>query len=206
MIRQEQIWGALDKIAEDNGLSPSGLARLAQLDPTTFNRSKRTTNQGKPRWPSTESISKVLSVANVTFQEFAQLVDGNGAGRVPVIGFAQAENRGFFDDAGYPVGGAWEDITFPALHDPTAYGLRIAGDSMAPVFRDGDLIVVSPASNIRPQDRVVLKTTSGEVMAKELVRRGAMGVELKSLNPAYEDRYVEARDIDWIARVLWVSQ
>jgi phage repressor protein C with HTH and peptisase S24 domain len=206
MIRQEQIWGALDKIAEDNGLSPSGLARLAQLAPTTFNRSKRTTNQGKPRWPSTESISKVLSVANVTFQEFAQLVDGNGAGRVPVIGFAQAGNRGFFDDAGYPVGGAWEDITFPGLHDPPAYGLRIAGDSMAPVFRDGDLIVVSPASNIRPQDRVVLKTTSGEVMAKELVRRGAMGVELKSLNPAYEDRYVEARDIDWIARVLWVSQ
>jgi phage repressor protein C with HTH and peptisase S24 domain len=148
----------------------------------------------------------VLSVANVTFQEFAQLVDGNGAGRVPVIGFAQAGNRGFFDDAGYPVGGAWEDITFPALHDPTAYGLRISGDSMAPVFRDGDLIVVSPASNIRPQDRVVVKTTSGEVMAKELVRRGAMGVELKSLNPAYEDRYVEARDIDWIARVLWVSQ
>ena len=77
---------------------------------------------------------------------------------------------------------------------------------MAPVFRDGDLIVVSPASNIRPQDRVVLKTVGGEVMAKELVRRGAMGVELKSLNPAYDDRYVEARDIDWIARVLWVSQ
>ena len=176
MIRQEQIWGALDKIAEDNGLTHSGLARLAQLDPTTFNRYKRTTNQGKPRWPSTESISKVLSVANVTFQEFAQLVDGNGAGRVPVIGFAQAGNRGFFDDAGYPVGGAWEDITFPALHDPTAYGLRISVDSMAPVFRDGDLIVVSPASNIRPQDRVVVKTTSGEVMAKELVRRGAMGV------------------------------
>ncbi|HAI29308.1 MAG TPA: DNA-binding protein, partial [Thalassospira sp.] len=60
MIRHQQIWAALDQIAEDHGLTPSGLARLAQLDPTTFNRSKRTTAQGKPRWPSTESISKVL--------------------------------------------------------------------------------------------------------------------------------------------------
>ena len=206
MIKHDLIWAALDKIAEDKGLSPSGLARLAQLEPTTFNRSKRNTNAGKPRWPSTESIAKVLSAANVTFREFSELMDGNGAGRVPVIGFAQAGNRGFFDDAGYPVGGAWEDITFPALHDPTAYGLRIAGDSMSPVFRDGDLIIVSPASNIRPRDRVVVKTREGEVMAKELVRRGAMGIELKSLNPDYEDRYITAQDLDWIARILWCSQ
>ncbi|MDP2697599.1 helix-turn-helix transcriptional regulator [Thalassospira sp.] len=206
MIRHDQIWAALDKIAEDHGLSPSGLARLAQLDPTTFNRSKRVTTAGKSRWPSTESIAKVLSVTNVTFREFSELMDGNGAGRVPVIGFAQAGNRGFFDDAGYPVGGAWEDITFPALHDPTAYGLRISGESMSPVFRDGDLIIVSPASNIRPHDRVVVKTIDGEVMAKELVRRGAMGIELKSFNPDYENRYIPADQIDWIARVLWCSQ
>ncbi|MFH1805371.1 MAG: helix-turn-helix transcriptional regulator [Pseudomonadota bacterium] len=206
MIRHDQIWAALDKIAEDHGLSPSGLARLAQLDPTTFNRSKRVTTAGKSRWPSTESIAKVLSVTNVTFREFSELMDGNGAGRVPVIGFAQAGNRGFFDDAGYPVGGAWEDITFPALHDPTAYGLRISGESMSPVFRDGDLIIVSPASNIRPHDRVVVKTIDGEVMAKELVRRGAMGIDLKSFNPDYEDRYIPADQIDWIARVLWCSQ
>ena len=206
MIKHDLIWAALDKIAEEKGLSPSGLARLAQLDPTTFNRSKRNTAAGKPRWPSTESIAKVLSAANVTFREFSELMDGNGAGRVPVIGFAQAGNRGFFDDAGYPVGGAWEDITFPALHDPTAYGLRISGDSMSPVFRDGDLIIVSPASNIRPRDRVVVKTREGEVMAKELVRRGAMGIELKSLNPDYEDRYIEAQNLDWIARILWCSQ
>ncbi|OKH89122.1 helix-turn-helix transcriptional regulator [Thalassospira sp. TSL5-1] len=206
MIKHDLIWAALDKIAEEKGLSPSGLARLAQLDPTTFNRSKRNTVAGKPRWPSTESIAKVLSAANVTFREFSELMDGNAAGRVPVIGFAQAGNRGFFDDAGYPVGGAWEDITFPALHDPTAYGLRISGDSMSPVFRDGDLIIVSPASNIRPRDRVVVKTREGEVMAKELVRRGAMGIELKSLNPDYEDRYIEAQNLDWIARILWCSQ
>ena len=206
MIRHQQIWAALDQIAKDHGLTPSGLARLAQLDPTTFNRSKRTTSQGKARWPSTESISKVLSVTDVSFREFSELVDGNGAGRIPVIGFAQAGNQGFFDDAGYPVGGSWEDITFPALHDPTAYGLRISGDSMAPVFRDGDLIIVSPASNIRPHDRVVVKTVEGEVLAKELVRRGALGVELKSFNPAYEDRFIPADQIDWVARVLWCSQ
>ena len=32
---------------------------------------------------------------------------------VPLIGFAEAGNGGYFDDGGFPVGRGWEEIRFP---------------------------------------------------------------------------------------------
>jgi hypothetical protein len=54
MLTHGQVWAALDRLAERAGLSPSGLARRPGLDPTTFNKSKRITPDGRERWPSTE--------------------------------------------------------------------------------------------------------------------------------------------------------
>jgi phage repressor protein C with HTH and peptisase S24 domain len=67
------IWGAIDALAERRGLTPSGLARLAGLDPTAFNRSKRFTPEGRPRWPSTESLSKLLEATGTSLDEFAAI-------------------------------------------------------------------------------------------------------------------------------------
>ncbi len=75
MFTHEQIWSGLDRLAAAKGYSPSGLARLAGLDPTSFNKSKRTSPEGKPRWPSTESLSKVLQVTNATMGEFIALIE-----------------------------------------------------------------------------------------------------------------------------------
>ena len=77
---------------------------------------------------------------------------------------------------------------------------------MKPAYRDGDIIVVSPGTPIRRGDRVVVKTTGGEVMVKELKRRTAKTLELQSLNPAHADRTLDAGDVEWIARIVWASQ
>jgi len=77
---------------------------------------------------------------------------------------------------------------------------------MRPAYRDGDIIVVSPGTPIRRGDRVVLKTSSGEVMVKELKRRTTKTLELQSLNPAQADRTLDADDVAWIARIVWASQ
>ncbi len=61
MLSHDQIWGAIDALAERYRMSPSGLAKRAGLDPTTFNRSKRVGADGRERWPSTESLAKVLA-------------------------------------------------------------------------------------------------------------------------------------------------
>jgi phage repressor protein C with HTH and peptisase S24 domain len=211
MLTHKQIWSALDALAAKNRLSPSGLAKLSGLDPTTFNKSKRGAPTGKLRWPSTESISKVLAATGASLEDFVALVsrDGGARGRVrlvPLVGMAQAGSRGFFDDAGFPAGAGWDEIPFPELADEHAYALEITGESMLPVYRDGDRIVVSPAANVRRGDRVVVKTNGGEVMAKLLTRLTAQKVELKSLNPAYDDRVFALSDVAFVHRIIWASQ
>ncbi len=210
MLRHGDIWQAIDRLAARHKLSPSGLARRAGLDPTTFNKSKRVSREGKQRWPSTESIAKILEATGASLAEFVGDIGGENAGalarRIPVIGYAQAGGEGYFDDAGYPTGKGWDEILFPHLGDPQAYALEISGDSMEPVYREGDTIVVSPGANIRRGDRVVVKTTRGEVMAKELLRQSARKVELISLNRAHPDRILDAQEIAWMARIVWVSQ
>ncbi|QIB34456.1 S24 family peptidase [Ancylobacter pratisalsi] len=208
MLTHAQIWRAIDRLAQRHGMSVSALAKRAGLDATTFNRSKREQADGRPRWPSTESVAKILAATSTNLDDFMEMVDGTRAtGRpVPLIGFAQAGAGGYFDDAGFPVGGFWDEIVFPDIGDNHAYALEIAGDSMMPLYRDGDVVVVSPAAPVRRGDRIIVKTREGEVMAKELKRRTARTIELRSLNPEHPDRVLEDRDIAWIARVLWASQ
>ena len=208
MLSHDQVWSAVDALAERHGMSASGLARKAGLDATTFNRSKRRGGDGRLRWPSTESIAKILDATGAGLDEFVALMGGGTerAQRIPLIGLAQAGSGGFFDDAGFPVGGGWEEIAFPNVVDENAYALEISGDSMQPLYRDGDVIIVSPASSVRRGDRVVVKTKEGEVLAKELKRKTARTLELKSLNAEHPDRSFDLDQIAWMARVMWATQ
>jgi phage repressor protein C with HTH and peptisase S24 domain len=209
MLTHAQVWSAIDRLAARAGLSASGLARRSGLDPTTFNKSKRITAAGRPRWPSTESIAKALAATSTPIDAFVELINVSGGPAtraVPLIGFAEAGSGGYFDDGGFPVGEGWDEIAFPAVNDQHAYALEISGQSMQPAYRDGDVILVSPSAPIRRGDRVVVRTKSGEVMAKELKRRTPKAIELRSLNAEHEDRSIAAEDVVWIARILWVSQ
>jgi phage repressor protein C with HTH and peptisase S24 domain len=207
MLTHGQVWTALDRLAERGGLSPSGLARRAGLDSTTFNKSKRITADGRERWPSTESLAKALAATNSSIDTFAQLIDSaRTAQSVPLIGFALAGASGYFDDSGFPSGKGWDEVALPSANDEHAYALEISGDQMRPAYRDGDIIVVSPGTPIRRGDRVVVKTRAGELMVKELKRRTAKTLELQSLNPGQVDRVLAAGDVEWIARIVWASQ
>ncbi len=209
MLTHPHIWRAIDALAARHNMSSSGLAKLAGLDPTTFNKSKRGNAGGKLRWPSTESIAKILAATTTTLDDFVALVNDRQGPRsrlVPLIGMAQAGAEGFFDDAGFPAGSGWEEIAFPELADEHCYALEITGDSMLPVYRDGDRIMVSPSGNLRRGDRVVVKTHAGEVMAKQLARMTAQRIELKSFNPSFEDRSFALSDVAFVHRIIWASQ
>ena len=207
-----RVWSALDALARRYGLSSSGLAKRAGLDATAFNKSKRVTGEGRLRWPTTESIAKVLEATGATVEDFTALVITEPRGRrgtaqpIPLIGLTQAGAGGFFDDGGFPVGEGWDQIRFPRVDDDNAYALEVTGDSMQPLYRDGDILIVSPNAAPRKGDRVVLRTTDGEVMAKILVRRTAKTVELASFNPAHTNLVFPMNRIDWMARIVWASQ
>ena len=212
-MKHDDIWRALDTLAAEYGMSASGLAKRSGLDATTFNPSKRRMPDGRARWPSTESLAKVLDATGASLETFTALVTGarplssaRPPRRIPLLGMAQAGGEGFFDDAGFPVGGSWDEVSLPEIGDPHAYALEISGDSMEPVFRDGDMVVLSPAAPIRRGDRVVARTLAGEVMAKQLARRSAKRIELKSLNPAHRDRSFDLTEVAWVHRIIWASQ
>ena len=208
MLTHDQIWAALDRLAERAGITTSALAKRAGLDPTTFNKSKRITPDGRERWPSTESVAKSLAATSTSIDTFVQLIGDSPrtVQSVPLLGFAEAGAGGHFDDRGYPSGKGWDEVGLPAVSDEHAYALEISGDSMLPAYRDGDVIVVSPAAPVRRGDRVVVRTASGEIMVKELKRQTAKLVELKSLNPDHAESTLPIDQVVWIARVLWASQ
>ncbi len=215
MYDHKHIWEAIDALAARHGLSPSKLAKLAGLDPTAFNKSKRIDKDGRERWPSTHSLAKILEVTNETFDSFWAGVDSvysqpsadkQVKSTVPLLGFAQAGSGGFFDSGGFPAGQGWDEVRLPCKDDQGTYALEVSGDSMLPLYRDGDIIIVSPVEQLRRGDRVVVRTTDGEVMAKILHRQTEKQVELHSLNPEHAPIIIKSKNIDWIARILWASQ
>ncbi len=215
MLSHDRVWAAIDALAERYSLSASGLAKRAGLDSTAFNKSKRQSADGRPRWPSTESVAKIIEATHSSLDEFISLVEGKSPGdrplpvqapTVPLLGFAQAGAGGFFDDAGFPAGQGWDLIELPAQSGEGSYALQVQGDSMLPLYRHGDMLVVQPSAPVRKGDRVVVKTSSGEVMAKVLQRRTASTIDLVSLNPEHPDRRLDAREVEWLARIVWASQ
>lgn len=212
MLSHEKIWAAIDALAARHSLSASGLARRAGLDSTAFNKSKRCAPDGRPRWPSTESLAKIMEATGASLSEMLTLIDERvdlpvRRSSVPLIGFAQAGGGGFFDDGGFPVGQGWEEIELPtASVGENAYALQVQGDSMLPLYRDGDVLIVEPGARVRKGDRVIAKTVSGEVMAKVLADRNAQNIELVSLNPDYPDLMIPQDDIVWLARIIWATQ
>jgi phage repressor protein C with HTH and peptisase S24 domain len=217
MLSHRTIWDGIDGLARRHGVSVSALAKLAGLDPTAFNVSKRVSKDGRERWPSTESIAKILEATGESFDGFLEETGAYLQTRgfaepgwyqrtVPLVGLAQAGAGGFFDGAGFPVGQGWDEVALPTPEENGIYALEITGDSMEPLYREGDRIVVSPTEQVRRGDRVVVKTRDGEVMAKILHRQSAKQIELRSINPAYEPRILDIAEVEWMARIIWASQ
>lgn len=215
MLSHDQVWEAIDRLAERNSLSASGLAKRAGLDSTAFNKSKRRSSDGRPRWPSTESLAKIMQATGASLDDFMALLGGTarrggtpGASDtgIPLLGFAQAGAGGYFDDAGFPAGHGWDMVEFPAGVADGSYALKVQGDSMLPLYRDGDVLIVHPGATVRRGDRVVVKTSGGEVMAKIMTKRSAQIIELTSMNPDHPDRSLPMAEVEWVARIVWASQ
>ncbi|WP_438852118.1 S24 family peptidase [Brevundimonas nasdae] len=209
-LSHAKLWKAVDALARREGLTPSALARRAGLDATSFNPSKRfnTGDPPRPRWPSTESVTLILQATGVSLAEFAELAEDAAPlpATIPLLGLAKAGQDGFFDDAGLPVGDGWDQTELPRPRD-TLFSLKITGDSMSPLYREGDRVIVDQQeTRVRRGDRVAVRLTTGETVAKELTGLTSRAVTLSSINPDYPPRIVPRSDIEWMARILWVSQ
>jgi phage repressor protein C with HTH and peptisase S24 domain len=207
-----RIWSAIDAFAARLGLTPSGLARRAGLDATTFNRSKRHGNDGRPRWPSTESIAKILEATGTSLDDFFSLMADPQADRlppvrsVPFLDLREASRPDLFDPIGLPVGDRWDEVAFPGGAADPLYALEVSGHDLLPLYRDGDVIIVSPTAQIRRGDRVIVRTLQGALIARVLVRRTARVVELDPIAAGGTREKLTAERVAWMARIVWASQ
>ena len=225
MLQHGDVWRGIDRLAAKHGLSASGLARRAGLDPTAFNPSKRITREGRPRWPSTESVAKILAVTGESFSSFVQLTGAAGSsgagfddamgGRLaarpaarplPIIALERLSENECFSNDGQPKGDGWGRMSFGTINDRGAFAIEISGRDLDPIYRDGDVVVVSPSAEIRRGDRVVMQGGDGSVLIRRVGRQDADGVLLEPVASSGPGEYVPAAQTRWIARILWASQ
>lgn len=205
-----EIWRGIDALAKNNGLSVSGLAGKAGLNPTTFNKSKRFGADGRKRWPSTESVNKILEATDTSVMDFLAMASGNEKAVVsitlPLLCISLAERKDVFDDHGYAtLSSEWDGIDLTDDIDSNTYILEIDDDRGEPLYRKGDRLVVSPSCDCRSGDRIVVMQKDGSLLLRELKRKTAYQVELKSLLGNGQE-VLQTRDIGWIAKIMWVSQ
>lgn len=209
MLTHGQIWMAIDRLAERYGLTASGLARRAGLDATSFNKSKRVSPDGRERWPSTESIAKVLTATGASLDAFVGLIepgDGRRGATVPLVALPEAGAPALFAEDGMPSGPRWDEIVFPDVGAEKVFAVEISGRQLEPLYRDGDVLIVSPSAGLRKADRVLLRTADGATTAHELVRKTVRTVELKALSAPGGEVSLPLSDVVWIARIMWARQ
>lgn len=204
MFTHEDIWRAIDRLAEEKGYSASGLARQAGLDPTAFNRSKRVSPNGKPRWPSTESLAKILQVTGSSLQDLLDTIAAppGQAQQAPIphlpyallrSGRLTAENAAPFLTAGFHAG-------------RDSFAVTVEDDRLKPLYRAGAILVADRAVKPGGEDRILFFSH------KEGLKAGILhGLQKRSwsvLVPDQDFREVSfaENDIEWIARILWASQ
>lgn len=206
MLTHQQIWAAIDAVAQHLGLSASSLARKAGLDPTTFNRSKRIKPDGQSRWPSTESIAKILNATKLSIDEFVAFIPQNGLATKNIPLKVIAPNLGTsFDTQGMPNALGWTAVSFPNLHEKRAFALEIQSEQFLPIYRSGDIIVIAPETPTRRGDRVFVLQADGAASIEVLGHQTPSLVHFSSLTGGeLPPRKMDT--IRLIARIVWASQ
>lgn len=206
MITHDDIWRAIETIARERNLSVSALAKKAGLDATSFNKSKRFGVGGRERWPSTESLTKVLDVAEMTLRDLADIIEfgsqREGFVEVPIVKFGDLGGPDF-DALGLPVMGSFTRTPLPCSGEVGAF-IVIGDDDPPHPLRPFQKLIVAPSKSFRRGDVVLARQSNGNLILGTFVDHLKHTIEVKSL--ADEASFVVVNsDIVWLGRVLWLT-
>lgn len=201
MFTHDDIWAAIDRLAEAHGLSPSGLARQAGLDATAFNRSKRISPNGKPRWPSTESLAKILDVTNSTMGDLLDLMDEKDIAprSIPLLSYAALRAGRMSSEKGKVA------LAIAYNVGENAFAVKVEDSRLAPLFRKDALLVADQVARAKADDRILFYLRKGGLkggIVKSLQRRN---YTILLPNDNFEESVFPDDNIEWIARILWSS-
>ncbi len=136
---------------------------------------------GKPtQRPISAADMELLSDTEANVQEVT-------LGRlVPIINRVSAGYPHEFTDLDYPPSVADEYIRCPDVHDPQAFAARVIGDSMAPDYKEGDIIIFAPSTPARNgNDCFVRFESDGGTTFKRAYIDDERTIRLQPINPEY---------------------
>ena len=87
---------------------------------------------------------------------------------VPVINRVSAGYPKDFTDLSYPKGVADDYVGCPDVHDKDAFAARVHGDSMTPKYREGDIVIFSPAAGPKSGDDCFVRFEDGHTTFKRV--------------------------------------
>ena len=209
MLTHGQIWAAVDALAKRYGYSPSGLARKAGLDATSFNKSKRISPEGRERWPSTESIAKILKATGADFDEFSRLVEPGASKRsapVPFISLDNLKKQKSLNQEQLENNNILEEFDLLDFTGNDLLAVEVTDNSLTPYIYEDDVLIIAPLATTRKGDRILILTTDDRLMLCELKRRTTKTLEVKHLLSDSEDLVLNRSDIRWDARIMGLKQ
>lgn len=122
---------------------------------------------------------------------------------VPVINKVSAGYPVDFDDLEYPVGIADDYVRCPDLHDPNAFAVRIVGDSMEVKFHEGDIVIFSPAADVRNGDDCFVRfAMPHETTFKRIYFEPENKIRLQPSNDKYPPSIVDGGRINGMYRAI----
>jgi len=155
----------------------------------------------KDKKTSPDQLDSILSQSQINTQ---QQPGSLAAGRlVPIINKVAAGYPTDFNDLDYPVGIADDYVRCPDLHDPNAFAVRVIGDSMEPRFHEGDIVILSPAAEVRNGDDCFVRfTMPHETTFKRVFFEADNKVRLQPRNENYSPIIVDGKRIDGLYRAV----
>lgn len=126
-------------------------------------------------------------------------------GTVPVVGYVSAGETSIeYDDQGYPTGAGFDDVPRPrGTKDPHCYALRVRGDSMEPVYMDGETIVLDTTKPVHDKNHAVVRV-GGKTYFK-IYRQVQGRITLQSFNREHPEITCSPEEITFKHRVVQVD-
>jgi len=151
--------------------------------------------------PDKAKMKRLLKAEKVNIEQVSESIS---PGRlVPVINKVAAGYPADFDDLDYPVGIADDYVRCPDIHDPNAFAVRVVGDSMEPKYIEGDIVVFSPAVEVRSGDDCFVRFSEPhETTFKRVFFEKDDQVRLQPRNEKYAPMIIEGKRVNGLYRAV----
>jgi len=150
-------------------------------------------------------------------EELRQIVERSAANvdaplplrsRIPLINKVAAGYPAEFTDLDYPLNVADEYVECPDVTDPQAFAARVVGDSMAPDYREGEIVVFSPelATPSGADCFVRLERDNETTFKRVYFEDDGARIRLQPINAKYPPRVVEREDVTGLWAAAYVMR